>query len=155
MLGLAGRHADSTAEAARAFALDADSFFAHWSLVRSHAWAGDYERAIELAPALLRESGRHHWALALLAWTYGKSRPIEWTRAVYDEMEARSRHEFEAPFWLATAAASAGLEDRTIHYVERAVVEHDPLVLWGRKSLFWDGVREHPRFEHVVRGVWR
>src|SRR2546426_3805905 len=94
MLGLAGRHAESTAEAERAFALDADSFFAHWSLMRSYAWADQPERAIKMAPTLLRESGRHHWVLGLLAWTYGKSRPIEWAKAVHDEMEARSRHEF-------------------------------------------------------------
>ena len=49
---------------------------------------------------------------------------------------------------------AAGLEDLTIHYVERDVAERDPLVLWGRASEFWDVVRRHPRFEEVVRGAW-
>jgi TolB-like protein/tetratricopeptide (TPR) repeat protein len=154
MLGLAGRHAESTEMAEQAFAIDADSFFAQWSIVRSNAWAGNHERAIELAPALLSASGRHQWALGGLAWSYGKSRPIEWARAVYDELEGRSRHEYVSPFWLATAAAAAGLADPTIHYVERAVAERDPLILWGRFNQFWDRVRQHPRFEEVVRGVW-
>jgi hypothetical protein len=70
-------------------------------------------------------------------------------------MEARSRFEFMSPFWLATSSASAGFPDATIRYVERAVTERDPLLLWGRGgSAFWEGVAVHPRFMEVVREVW-
>jgi eukaryotic-like serine/threonine-protein kinase len=154
MLGFAGRHDDSIVEAERSFALDGDSFFAQWNLMRGHAWAGHYDRAIAIAPSLLRESGRHPWALGLLAWTYGNAGRVEWARAVHDELEARSRHEFMPPFWLSVSASSAGLAEQSIAFVERAVAERDPLVIWGRVSPLWKAVREHPRFDQVVQGIW-
>jgi tetratricopeptide (TPR) repeat protein len=154
LLGFAGRHAESLAEAERSWSIDPDSFFAHWNLLRACAMAGDHARAIELAPAVLAASGRHPWALGVLAWTFAKAGSGEHARAVHDEMEARARYEYMSPFWLATAAAAAGLPERTINQVERTLTEHDPLLGWGRASPFWDGVTTHPRFEEVVRGVW-
>ncbi|MFN8178974.1 MAG: protein kinase [bacterium] len=154
MLGVGGWHEESLAEAERAISLDADSFFSQWNLMRGHAWMGRPDRAIALAPAILAESGRHQWVLALLAWTYAQVGRIEAARAVRDEMEGRSRHEFVSPFWLATAASAAGLPDEAIRLAERAVAEHDPLILWSRVTPFWDELRKHPRFEEVVRAVW-
>jgi len=154
ILGIAGRHEESVAEAERSLALDPDSFYAHWNVMRAHAWAGHYDRAIQEAPALCGVSGRHTWALGLLAWTYGQAGRGDHARAVYDELEARSRHEFVSPGWLAVAAGSAGLLEEAIGWTERAVVERDPIVLWARGFLFWDPIREHPRFIEVVRGVW-
>jgi tetratricopeptide (TPR) repeat protein len=135
--------------------LDADSFFAHWGLMRSRAWGGHYDSAIAMAPALLRDSGRHQWALARLAWAYGKAGQGSAAHAAYEEMEARSRHEFLAPSWLAIAAASAGLVEESFAYLQRAVADRDPLVLKARLSPFWDVARRHPRFDDVTHGIWR
>jgi serine/threonine-protein kinase len=155
LLGFLGRPQDSLVAANRAFELEPDSFFAHWNLLRAHAMAGQYDRAIAIGPAICGESGRNPWALGALAWTFGKVGQRDRAKALHDEMEARSRFEFMSPFWLATAAASAGLPDETIRYVERAVAERDPLLLWGRGgTAFWDAVKMHPRFDDVVREVW-
>jgi serine/threonine protein kinase/tetratricopeptide (TPR) repeat protein len=154
LLGLAGRHEESVAEADRSLTLDADSFYAHWNVMRSHAWAGRYDRAIQEAPTMFAISGRHTWALGLLAWTYGRAGRAEEARAVYDELEARSRHEFVSLGWLAMSAGSAGLLEESFRWAERAVAERDPLVLWARNLLFWNPVRAHPRFAEVMRGVW-
>jgi serine/threonine-protein kinase len=151
-LGIAGRHDESIAEAERAFGLDGDSFFAHWELVRSHAWAGHLERAIELAPALLAASGRHPWAVGLLAWTYAKAGRTDAARACYDELEARSRNEYVTPAWLAVAATSAGLVEESMGWLERAAASHDAIVLWMRLP-FWESMRSHPRFEQIVGRV--
>jgi len=153
VLGIADRHAESIAEAERAFGLDPDSFFAHLEVMRSHAWAGDYERAIAEAPAVCGASGRHSWALGLLAWTHGQAGHVDYARACYDEMEGRSRHEFMAPSWLAVAAGSAGLVDEAMGWVERSAAERDPLVLWSSLR-YWDSIRAHPRFAEVMRGVF-
>ena len=128
--------------------------FSQWNLMRGHAWTGRYDQAIALSPTILAESGRHQWVLGLLAWTYGKAGRVTEARAVRDEMEGRSRHEFVSPFWLATAAASAGLPDEAIRRVEQAVAERDPLVMWSRATPFWDAIRTHPRFEDALRPVW-
>jgi serine/threonine-protein kinase len=154
LLGIAGRHEASCAEAERSFKLDEDSFFAHWNLMRAHAWQGDYDRAIGEAPALLANSARNTWAPGLLAWTYDRAERVELARAVYDEMEGRSRHEYVSPAWLSISAASARLDDQAVDWLERAVQERDPTVLWAKSLAFCERVRAHPRFGDVTRGVW-
>src|SRR5262249_20105863 len=126
-----------------ALALDADSFYSHWNLMRAHAWAGHYERAIREAPALEEASGRHQWALGLLGWTYGKAGRVDLARACHDELAARSRHEYVAPGWLAITAAAAGNIEEALRYAERSVAERDPLVVWSRSMPFWEALRPH------------
>ena len=154
MLGLGGWHQESLLDAERAVSLDPDSFFSQWNLLRGHASIGRCDHAIELAPTILAESGRHQWVLGLLAWIYSKVGRIGAARAVRDEMEGRSRHEFVSPFWLATAAAAAGLPGEALRLAGQAVAEHDPLVLWSRVTPLWEKLRELPEFERVVRPVW-
>jgi hypothetical protein len=81
ILGFMGLYSESLDQSERAFALDRESFFAHWNVVRSHAWAGNYERAIEMSPGLLRVSGRHQWGLGILAWSLAKAGHAERARA--------------------------------------------------------------------------
>jgi eukaryotic-like serine/threonine-protein kinase len=154
LCGIAGMHDESIAVAERALSLDAESFFAHWNLLRAHAWAGHHDRTIQGAPELLNASGRHAWALGLLGWTYGQTGQADRARACYDELEGRSRHEFVAPSWLAILAGSAGLIDDAMHWTERAVTEHDPIVLWGRRFVFWNALRADSRFAAVMQPVW-
>ena len=154
LLGIIGRHEESIVEAKRSIRLDEESFFARWSLMRAHAWAGQYDSAMELAPGILGDSGRHHWALGLLAWTYGRAGQTDRARACYDELEGRSRHEFVSPCWLSVAAGCADLEEPAIRWGERAVAERDPLLLWSRRLPFWEYHRARPRFNEVMREVW-
>jgi serine/threonine-protein kinase len=155
LLGITGKHAESSVEAERAVGLDPESFFARWNLMRAHGWAGDHERAIAEAPALLGDSGRHNWALGLLGWTYGRAGRTDRARACYDELEGRSRHEFVSPCWLSIAAGSADLEDPAIHWAERAVADRDPLLHWSRRVPFWEYHRARPRFQEIMREVWQ
>jgi hypothetical protein len=58
-----------------------------------------------------------------------------------------------APSWLAVLAGSSGLMDDAMRWASRAVSEHDPLVLWGRRFPFWDSLRADPRYAEVMRTV--
>ena len=153
LLDIVGRHEEAIAEAERSLELDPASFFAQWCVMRSTAMAGRYERAIELAPPLLLESGRHTWALGLLAWTYLKAGRADLARACYDELEGRSRHDFVSPAWLGSAAGNAGLAAEGIRWLERAAVDRDPMVIWAYRVPFWDSLRADPRYEEILREV--
>ncbi|MGH7742070.1 MAG: protein kinase domain-containing protein [Candidatus Eiseniibacteriota bacterium] len=154
LLGFSGRHPEAIAEAERSVALDRDSFFARWIVMCTLAWGGHHDRAIEHAPALLRESGRHPWVLGLLAWTYGQLGQPDKARAILDELEARGRLEFMAPHWLATAASAAGLEDRAVQYMKLAVEQRDSLMLWTRLSPLWEQLRKHPKYLELTHQLW-
>jgi hypothetical protein len=79
---------------------------------------------------------------------------VEKARAVFDELEARSRHEFVSPFWIAAVAAAAGRGEDARRYAKRSVIERESIVVLARILPQWDGVRAMPWFEDVVRGVW-
>ncbi|HTM00583.1 MAG TPA: protein kinase [Candidatus Omnitrophota bacterium] len=151
VLGIRGSHDEAIVEAERSLHLDPESFFAQWSLMRSHALAGHYGRAVEMAPALLGESGRHPWALGLLAWAHNRLGRRGHARACYDELEARSRHEFVSRAWLSSTAGSAGREDDALRWFETAVAEGDALVIWPLRLPFWDSIQGHPRFVESLR----
>jgi tetratricopeptide (TPR) repeat protein len=153
VLGVAGRQDESLAEAERSVALDAESFFAQWNLMRACAWSGRYDRAMESAPGLLADSGRHPWALGLLAFTHGRAGRAEEAKACYDELEGRSRHEFVPSAWLAIAAGWGGLEGPAVRWAERAAAERDVLVQWSSRLPFWDFLRAHGCFARIVATV--
>jgi hypothetical protein len=122
--------------------------------MRALAWTGQYERVFDMTPALLGESGRSQWVLGALAWTYGKAGRRDLAGAVFAELEARSKHEFTGPFWMAVAAASAGLEQPATRCLERAVLEFDPIVNWSRVVPFADELRRLPRYREIVLPLW-
>jgi serine/threonine-protein kinase len=153
MLGFAQRYDEAVAEAKRAAGLDSDSFLARFSLLQAHAWSGDYAAALEVAPAILATSGRHVWALGTVGWVYAKAGHPEEAR-VFDELEARSRHEFVSPFWLAAFAAAVGRAEDARRYAERAALERDAVVMLGRVLPQWDLVRAIPGFDELVGEVW-
>ena len=152
-LGYAGRHEESIAAAEGAYAADAESVFAHWSLLRAHAWAGDIARARALAPGLLAASGRHAWLLGTLAWLFGKLGEPANAVAVFDEMEARSRYERLSPAMVAMAAGSAGLAEAAIAWIGRAVAARDPILIIAPRMPYFDAVCADPRYVEVTAGL--
>jgi predicted Zn-dependent protease len=152
--GYVGRPADALEASRRAVEADPASFFAQWSFMRSHAFAGDLDGALALAPSLLVTSGRNAWALGTFGWILAKANDPSRARAVYDEMEARSRLEHMSPFWLAVAAAAADLPQEALGILRRAVAMRDPLVLMVRVFPHTDQLRAIDGFEDVVKGAW-
>ncbi len=154
LLAFARRHEESIREGHRAHQLDKESFFAHWAYVQSYAWAGEYDRAIDMASSLLALSGRNSWALSAYGWSLEKAGKRELAGAVYDELKGRSRLEYVSHFWMAVAAAAAGFQDEAMQFAQRAVVERESFVVVGRIIPFWDAIRAHKGFEQIARSVW-
>jgi serine/threonine-protein kinase len=148
--GMAGRHAEGVAAARRSIEMDARSYMAQWSLLRSLAWAGEHAQVLELAPAHLLESGRHLWTLGALAMAYASAGRPDLARAVYDELDARSRMEFVAPAWRAAVAGAAGRLDEGIRLLASAVEERDPFCIFMNAMPVWGPLRGHPGFPALV-----
>ncbi|HYJ34226.1 MAG TPA: protein kinase [Candidatus Binatia bacterium] len=151
LCALGGRLEESLEAALRGVAIDPASYFAQLSVLRCYAWSGDHARAIEYAPRVLAMSGRHPWALGTLAGAYAASGRAHVARAIYDELEARSRMEFTSPMWIATAAGFAGLDDVAMDLAERAVDQREPLTLLARLLPDWAPLRSHLRFPALVQ----
>jgi serine/threonine-protein kinase len=149
ILGMSGQYEASAAEARRATEVDPGSFIAHWCYMRGLTLAGRPEEALALAPALLASSGRNPWALGTLALTHVRMGNTALARAVYDEMEARSRQEFVSPFWLAAAAAHLGLMDEAARHARTGLEEREPLMVLFLRMAEWDPMRTLPVFAEI------
>ena len=57
------------------------------------------------------------------------------------------------PAHLALFYAESGKADRALHWLERAVRDHDPTVLFFRFDPRWDALRSHPRYRRAMRGA--
>jgi eukaryotic-like serine/threonine-protein kinase len=145
-LSFAGRHPQAIAEAERALGIDSASFFAQFQLLRALCWAGEHARAFEMAPDVLASSGRHQWPLGVLTRAYAWAGRADLARAIRDELEARSRMEFIAPFWRAAAAWWAGLPDEAMRHAESAIVGRDAVAVFRNVFPEWEEIRADARF---------
>ena len=102
-----------------------------------------------MAPALLGSSGRHAWVLGTLAVAHARAGQGELARAVYDEMEARSRQEFVSPFWLCAAAAHVGLMEDALRHARFALEEREPMMVLFLRLAEFDLLRDQPLFDEL------
>ena len=154
-LGFAGKLAEALAESERAVELSPDSFFSRYCVVQSLAWLGRFDEAIARTPSLLAISGRHPWALGTLCWVLAHRGETEKAAAVFSELEARARHEFISPFWLAAAAAAVGEKAKAEEYAERAIQERDPVLTLAWVMPQYREVWELPRVRELYESLKR
>ena len=154
ILCYARRFSEAVASAERAVGIDENSFLAQWVLLQSRLGMGELQRALADVPALLSASGRHIWVLGTLAFLHARAGNPAAARAVFDEMEARSRSEYVACYWLATAASAAGLADLAVEFARRAIAERESMVVIARALPQWEALLSDSRLTDALREVW-
>jgi serine/threonine-protein kinase len=153
ILSTAERHDESVAAARRGLEADPASFFAQWSLLAGLTWAGRYDEAVALGPAMLADSGRHLWVLAALARAHAGAGRVGIARAIHDEVEARSRMERVSPAWRAAVAAAAGRMDEAMALAGQAVEERDPFAVVLGTLPAWKPLRGQPGYPELQQRV--
>jgi hypothetical protein len=76
----------------------------------------------------------------------GEGLPLERLEAVADKGRLRPGH-------VAVYYAEAGRSGEALEWLERAVSEHDPTVLFFRFDRRWDPLREHPRYRRAMASL--
>lgn len=113
---------------------------------------GGYEEAVEimrrachfLAPGGLYGPG-------LLGYCYGRWGREEEARRVLADLETLRERSYAQATALAAVYAGLGENGRAIEWLERAFDEHCGMLTWVRHDPVWDGLREEPRFQDLVR----
>jgi tetratricopeptide (TPR) repeat protein len=126
---ISGRFEESIAPAVRSVELDPMSHIARMALVHSHFCCGNHGAAVEAAHGALAISGRHSWALALLADAFAATGHVDRARAILTELTARSEYAWVLPTDLAIASLACGLTDEAVRHVERGFAECDPRII--------------------------
>ena len=124
--GGARRFSDAMHSLERAAELDSDSFLARWCLQVVLLLSGRFEEAVRAGQAALAISGRHPWALAILAVTLAEWEKFGEAQGVFAELVARACGEYVLPSALALSAGAAGQYDEAMRYAREAVAKRDP-----------------------------
>jgi serine/threonine protein kinase/Tfp pilus assembly protein PilF len=122
----AGRHDEAAREGQIAVELDPGSLIAQMSFGAALHSQSRFEEAESTYRQALGSVGRHPWLLTHLGVLHADSGNRDAARAVYDELVARSRHEFVHPTLMAMLAASVNEPNEALAFAERAFAERDP-----------------------------
>ncbi|MBW3660532.1 MAG: adenylate/guanylate cyclase domain-containing protein [Gemmatimonadetes bacterium] len=151
-LGLMYLYAGRTERAAEAFeaalALAPDSPHVLANLARAYSWLGRHADAIRTVERARARAPGAHVTLASLAQVYALAgRGSEAERALATLLEQPE----VSPFRVATVHAALGDRERTLAMLEKAVEERDDHASWLAVTPEFDGVRDDPRFERLLR----
>jgi serine/threonine-protein kinase len=138
----------------RALELEPNAFLSLWAPQVAFYRQQNWSKAIEAGDIALQMSGRAPLALPTLALSLIENGQLEEARAVYDEMQSRSRRETIAPTGRAMVAAALGENEAAIAHAREAFRRHDPLlVIFSR---VWRQPRQlHalPEFQEILAAL--
>ena len=147
----AGRTEEALAEAQRALKVDPSYPRLHtltgWIFVtlgRTAEGLAALERAVELSPdsVLFR---------AQLGQALGMAGQEARARAILADLEALSRTQYVAAYYLAHVHTGLGERDAAIDCLERALKDRSGAIYGIKGSYLFAGLRDHPRFQVLLR----
>jgi pentatricopeptide repeat protein len=109
--------------------------------------ADESRKAIKGDPANLRAKSQLGYALA-------RAGKISEAYAVVDEMVKASAEKYVSAASIAQVFNGLGDREKTFAWLERALRERDPRLIWLRADPVWNNLRSDPRFEAVQRLVF-
>ncbi len=147
----AGQHEEAERVLATVTTMDPRFVFAQnvlgsiWAATRRETEAIDVlERAVAL-------SGREGLSLAFLAFGYGQAGRVDDVNRVVAELETARADGQASAYHLALAHVGAGRTRETLDWLEEAVAQRDSFFATTHFSFVFDGLREEPRFEALLR----
>ena len=137
---------DKTIEyAQRSLELVPDFPFALFVLGEGYAGKGMFDKAIEVQKKSAELAPYHEFGLA---HTYGISGNKNAALSIAEKIE--KRHEIWDTWCLAVIYAGIGDADKVFYWLEQAIEQDHPYVLWFRKTYF-DAYKDDPRYKSLVQ----
>jgi hypothetical protein len=149
IVAIAGRVEESVAAAQHAMALARHSLVPQWSLLECLVNASRHREVLDQKDEALEISDRHPWVLASVAFAHAAVGEKHRARPIYDELAARGKLEYMQPATLACVAASGGLDVEAIEWVELAVKQCDPMLIFGQVLPGWSALRRLEAYDAV------
>ena len=149
---IAGRYDEALEKARMLIELEPSFWGGHWALGRTLTDNGEFLQAIA-AYQKADELGGSAWIRASLAEAYALAGQEEKARTLLDELKAKARESYIAPFFLALVHLALGEKDEAFTYLEEAYETRDsglPLIKVYRP---FDCVRSDPRLEDLITRI--
>lgn len=152
-LYMARRYDEAIEQLQRAVELDPNYPVTHWILGLVHRNTGRYQLAIAEGEKAVALSAESPLMCAALAHSYAQAGQTEAARRVLSNLTQLAQHKYVAPHFFAGIHIGLGENDRAIQYLEKSYEEHSHWVIYLHIDPSMDGLRGHPRFQQLVRGV--
>jgi len=112
---------------------------------------GKHDDAIQAMETQARVMGRSSFALANLGWAYASTGRTAEALKLLEELQARAQERYTAPWSFAVIYQGLGEMDKAFDWFEKAVDEHDPLMLHFHVHPNYDPAHTHPRYQALLR----
>jgi tetratricopeptide (TPR) repeat protein len=136
----------------RALEMDPNSGFVHWSIGRALLDKGDHEAAIASLERSVSLSGESPDEPIDLARAYARIGRKGQARNVIEQM-LRLKDRYVSPAAVGSVYGALGESDLAFEFFERALREHDPLLVLLKVEPMFDELRSDPRFPQLMRRV--
>ena len=149
----AGRRYDETiAQARTVLAMDANYAMGHavlgWSLLRKGDMAGaisEFERGKSLDP-------QPYWD-AVLGYTHGTKGERAKAEQILRDLEELAKKRYVSPTMRMLVYLGLGEKERALDWLEKSYADRDWCCWWLKVEPFYDGVRDEPRFQALLKKV--
>jgi serine/threonine protein kinase/Tfp pilus assembly protein PilF len=133
-------------------ALELDpQYGAHMLLGSCYLQIGKHDDAIRAMETQARVAGRGSLALGTLGWAYALTGRTGEALKLLAELQERAQKEYVSFWSFAVIYSNLGEMDKAFDWFEKAVDEHDPLMLHFHVHPNYDPLHTHPRYHALLR----
>jgi tetratricopeptide (TPR) repeat protein len=151
---LTARQNDQSVEQLRkTLEMDPNFILAHHRLGLAYEQQGKYEEAIAEFQQVVNLTSGKPLGIAALSRAYGMSGRRAEAQKLLAELQEQSRLRYVSPASVAVIFAALGDKDQAFVWLEKAVKEHDGIIVRLRVDSRYDSLRSDPRFADLARRV--
>jgi len=134
-----------------ALELDPHYLAAHIYLGAACAKIGNFEEAIQALETAVRLSDRAALSLGAFGFICATTGRISEAQSILEELQERAKKGYVPPTFFANIYLGLGDTDRRFEWLEKAVEEHDVLMIHFFVNLDFDVLRSDPRYTALLR----
>jgi serine/threonine-protein kinase len=133
-------------------ALDLDpQFWVYMLLGSCYFHMGRYDDAIRAMETQAQVLGRSSFALGGLGWAYAQTGRRGEALELLEELHERAQHGYTPSWSFAVIHSGLGEMDKAFDWFEKAIDEHEPLMLHVDVHPNYDPLHTHPRYRALLR----
>jgi serine/threonine-protein kinase len=135
----------------RVLEMNPNSMPAYFYLGETHIVKGMYEEAIAALQKGLTLSGGSPFAIGWLGMAYAYSGQKNEALNMLGRLDELSKERYVSPLNFGIIYMGLGDEDKAVEYFEKAYLDRDPFLVFGKVQPIADSMRSHPRFAEILR----
>jgi TolB-like protein/Tfp pilus assembly protein PilF len=151
ILFLNRQYDESIEQLRRVLEMDPNLITTHLYIGETYFVKGMYEEAIAAFQKSLALSGGSPFAVGWLGMAYAYSGQKDEALNMLGRLDELSKERYVSAFNFGIIYMGLGNEDKAVEYFERAYLDRDPLLIYGKVHPIADSIRSHPRFAEILK----